>query len=85
MPAEVPAPIANTARKPRRWRKRLIGLLILLGVGVWVAPVAVARTGLRNRIARDALADLRGTVEVGGASLGWFSSLELRDVVVKDA
>lgn len=85
MPPEVPTPAPNPARKPRRWRRCLAGLLVLLGVGAWFAPAVIAHTGVRNRIAQDALADLRGTVEVGGASLGWFSPLELRDVVVKDA
>jgi hypothetical protein len=57
----------------------------LLLVAVWFAPSIIAKTGLRNRIVHDAAAGLRGTVEIGGASLGWFSPVELRDVVVKDA
>jgi hypothetical protein len=56
----------------------------LLLAAVWFAPAVVARTELRNRFARQALADLRGSVTVGGASLGWFSPVELRAVTVKD-
>ncbi|AMV27627.1 hypothetical protein VT84_24710 [Gemmata sp. SH-PL17] len=68
----------------RRWFVRLLPLVTLLLVGAWFAPTIVAKTDLRNRFARKALADVRGSVEVGGASLGWFSSVELRDVVIKD-
>jgi hypothetical protein len=62
----------------------LVGLFVLIVAAVWFAPAVVAKTGLRNRFARQALADLRGTVEVGGASLGWFTPVELRDLTVKD-
>jgi hypothetical protein len=56
----------------------------MLVLCVWFAPVIAAKTGLRNRFAREALANLHGSVEVGGASLGWFSPVELRDVIIKD-
>lgn len=69
----------------RRWPKLLAGLVALLLVVVWFAPAVVAKTTLRNIIVRKAAAGLNGTVEVGGASLGWFSPVELRDVVLKDA
>jgi hypothetical protein len=77
-----PAPVP--ASRLRRWLKRLLPLVALLGLCVTFAPAVVAKTGLRNRIAREALADLRGSVEVGGASLGWFSPIELRDVTIRD-
>jgi hypothetical protein len=64
---------------------RLLAPLALLAVGVWFAPSIVAKTGLRNRVARAALADLRGSVDVGGASFGWLAPVELRDVTVRDA
>ncbi len=72
-------------RKPRRWLRRFAILFVLLAIGVWFAPTIAAKTPLRNRIAREALADLKGTVEVGSASFGWFSPIELRDVAIKDA
>jgi hypothetical protein len=68
----------------RRWLRRVLPLFTLLALGVWFAPAVVAKTGLRNTIARKALADVRGSVEVGGASLGWLSPVELRDVTIKD-
>jgi hypothetical protein len=62
----------------------VLPLFLLALAAAWLAPAVVARTELRNRFAREALADLRGSVTVGGASLGWFSPVELRDVTVKD-
>jgi hypothetical protein len=87
MSAEPPTPPPTTPAKPRRrkWRRRLAGCAVLLLIAAWFAPAIVARSPLRNRIVRGAAADLRGSVEVGGASLGWFSPVELRDVTVKDA
>ncbi|MBX9584097.1 MAG: hypothetical protein K2X87_27675 [Gemmataceae bacterium] len=77
-------PAAPAKLRRRRWPRRAAGLLVLLAVGVWFAPAIAAKTSLPARIVRGAAADLRGTVEVGGASLGWLSPVELRDVVVKD-
>jgi len=57
---------------------------LLLVAGLWFAPLIASKAGLHNRAARQALADFKGTVEIGSASLGWFSSVELHDVVVKD-
>jgi translocation and assembly module TamB len=87
-PPLVPAAPANPAQFPpprrRRWLRRLLPLFTLLVLGTWFAPAIVANTGLRNRLAREALANLHGSVEVGGASLGWFAPIELRDVTLKD-
>jgi hypothetical protein len=62
----------------------MLPLSTLLVLGTWFAPAIVAKTSLRNRLARQALADIRGSVDVGSASLGWFSPVELRDVTVTD-
>ncbi|MFM8272098.1 MAG: hypothetical protein ACKODX_07145, partial [Gemmata sp.] len=87
-----PPPLASqrptvpaTSKGRRRWLYRLLPVPAMLALVVWFAPVVVAKTGLRNRVAREALANVRGSVEIGGASLGWLSPVELRDVVVKDA
>ncbi len=84
-PVKAPPSPSPDPRKKSRWRRRLLSFSILLLIGVWFAPSIIAKTGLRNRIVNDAAAGLRGAVEIGGASLGWFSPVELRDVVVKDA
>lgn len=82
--AAAPAAPAPRPSRLRRWLKRLLPLTVLLVLGTWFAPVVVAKTSLRNRLAQKALADVRGTVDVGSASLGWFSQVELRDVTIKD-
>ncbi len=79
-----PRPIATPKPRRRRWLVRVLPAATLLVLGVWFAPSVVAKTELRNRFARQLLADVRGSVDVGGASLGWFSPVELRDVVIKD-
>lgn len=82
-------PFTSGAAAPRksrrtRWLVRLLPVVTLLLLCVWFAPAVVAKTELRNTFARKALAHVRGSVEVGGASLGWLSPVELRDVVIKD-
>jgi hypothetical protein len=75
--------------RPRRRGRRLLvrlaaaGLLLLLAV--WLAPVVVAKTGLRQAVLARVFADLDGTVTAGGASFGWFSPVELTDVAVADS
>ncbi|MFO0804260.1 MAG: hypothetical protein U0791_14200 [Gemmataceae bacterium] len=79
--AAPPAPV----RKPRRWLRRFVVLLLLLGVAAWFAPAVAALTGAPQRILKDATAELKGTLDVGHVGLSWFAPIELRDVVVKDA
>ncbi|MDY3554978.1 hypothetical protein R5W24_004110 [Gemmata sp. JC717] len=78
-----PQPAARSSRS-KRWLKRLLPLFTLLILVLWLAPTIVAKTPLRNAVARKALADVKGSVEVGGASLGWFAPVELRDISVRD-
>src|SRR4051794_38584735 len=73
-PSPTPAPPKS---RRKRWLVRLLPLVTLLALTVWFAPTIVAKTELRNWFARKALADVRGSVEVGGASLGWLSPVEL--------
>src|SRR6478752_855259 len=77
-PAAAPAPSPRPVSRRRRWLKPLLPL------GAWFAPAVVAKTELRNRFSRQALANLHGSVEVGSASLGWFSPVELRDITIRD-
>ena len=80
-----PSPTIPVAPRRRRWLRFVVPVVVLLAAAAWFAPAVVARTGLRDQFARQALADFRGTVTVGGASLGWLSPVELRDVTVTDA
>ena len=71
--------------KPRHlWRKLALGAFVLLLLAVWFAPAVIAKTSLKDRIAHKALGKLNGTVTIGSASLGWFSTVEMHDVAVID-
>src|SRR4249920_2659898 len=85
LPSQAPQPGTQPPRPRRRlWLKVFVGLFVLLLFLVGAAPTIIAKTGLRNRIARQAASDLNGTLDIGSASLGWFSPIELRDVSVTD-
>ena len=85
LPSQAPQPGTQAPRpRRRRWLKVFVGLFVLLLFLVGAAPTIIAKTGLRNRIARLAVPDLNGTLDIGGASLGWFSPIELRDVSLTD-
>lgn len=60
------------------------GLLLAIGVLTWLAPSIVAMTELRHQILSAALPDYPGRMEVGAASLGWFSPAILQDVQIYD-
>lgn len=81
-------PLAPPRVRPRlrwRWGRRLAVLASLLLAAVGFAPMLATRLGLVDRVAASALADFRGTLRAGGASLGWFTPVEFRDVTVTDA
>jgi hypothetical protein len=56
----------------------------MVALGVWFTPTMIAKTPLRNYFARKALAELRGSIQIGSASLGWFSPLTLREITLAD-
>lgn len=68
----------------RRWPRRLFISSIAVLLFLYFVPTIVARSGLIQRSLNSALMDFNGSVTIGSASLGWFSPVELRDVVVKD-
>ena len=73
-------------RKRRtRWIKVLVAILIL--VALWCRGRADGhRQDRAAKPDREAFAaDLNGSIEIGAASLGWFSSIELRDVTLTDS
>ena len=69
----------------RRRKGRFLAATLAMLLLVWFAPALVAHTPLRHVVAARILSDLRGTVRVGSASLGWFAPVVLRDVEVRDA
>lgn len=78
------APRRRRKKKSHALRNGLIVILLLLGVGVYFAPAIIAGTPLRNSLLQTAL-KLDGTITVGSASLGWFSSVAADDIQIRDA
>ena len=77
------APAAAKAPRRRWWRRTifLVGIPALL----WFAPVIVGFGPILNSIVSMASRDFKGTITVGGASLGWISHIVLHDIEVQDA
>ena len=51
---------------------------------MWLLPIVVAWTPLRNRALAMALPGLNGTITSGSASLGWFSPVVFTEVEIRD-
>src|SRR5438067_1138678 len=68
----------------RRWRFRLAAIAVTLLVLIGLAPTIIARTALRSWVIARAAGDVRGSIHVGAANLGWLSEPELRDVELRD-
>jgi len=81
--SQVPPP-NSPARKPRRWQRRLGTLLLVLLIGLALAPYALNISFLRNSLIRLATLRLRGSLEVGSASLGWFSPPRFEQIALRD-
>ncbi len=69
---------------PRTWPRRLLVLVGLLLVLAWAAPIIAGYTPLVGWACRHAERYIDGSIQVGGASLGWFSPIVLCDVTVRD-
>ena len=73
--------------KPRRshaFRNGCIAMVLLLGVAVFFAPMIIAKTSLRNSLLKSSL-ELDGTITLGATSLGWFSSVVVDNLELRDA
>src|SRR5690348_13440040 len=79
-------PAARAAHPVHRpWRRRIVLLLAALLLALWALPPVVARSPALDLLARRLGARLQGSVRIGGASLGWFSAVVLRDLELYDA
>ena len=80
-------PDSTPTRRRRKRRRWPIGIVVVLlsGVLLWMAPVIVAHTALKQEILSAALADFEGSVTIGAASLGWLSPLAAHDIAAHDA
>jgi len=66
------------------WGRGLVAAALGLTLLIALTPTLVSSTPLLNWLARTAAADLDGQVEIGSASLGWFSPVVLENVAVTD-
>lgn len=64
---------------------RLLVLLLLLGVLAFVAPMLVGSTGAWKSLLASGAPKLAGKIDAASLSLSWFSPIELKGVVVRDA
>ncbi|GIW80932.1 MAG: hypothetical protein KatS3mg105_2739 [Gemmatales bacterium] len=71
----------KTAKKRVLW---LLGTSALLLTIVWIAPILIGHSPLRNNIAKYFFNSIQGTIEVEDASLGWFSTVQLHNVCFRD-
>lgn len=74
----------SSAPRPRRWTRVLIGALVVVGVIVLFAPQIICRTPLLEKLVDWGAAQVRGRVNVGEASLGWFSAPSARSIELTD-
>jgi hypothetical protein len=75
----------SRSRPPRKRRRKSLLLTVLFtAVLVYFAPLLIALTSLREIPLRMVFDGIDGSIQSGGASLGWFSAVEYRDVQVHD-
>ena len=70
-------------RRPRKWKRRLIALTLLLMVGVVAAPTIVANTPLRNLLNNAISAD-GWQIRSERGSLSWIGQQKLQGVSIVD-
>lgn len=74
----------SQVRSPRRWKLAAGVILFVVAAIVWLAPFIIAHSPMLGWIVGIAAGDLDGSVQVGSASLGWFSPVGLSSVEVRD-
>src|SRR5438094_7040248 len=75
---------AEPVKKRRRWPRRLAIALAGYALLMWVLPILLGWTPLRDKPLAMALPGLNGTVTSGSASLGWFSPVVYTNVEIRD-
>jgi translocation and assembly module TamB len=77
------SPKVQKAKRAPRWR--LLSVLAALAVVAWFLPTIIVKTPLLPWVLKLATADVKGSVTVRSASLGWLSPIEVQGIEVKDA
>src|SRR5689334_20933743 len=71
-------------RRAGGFRAKLITLLAVLLILIGVLPIIIAKTALRNVLVSLAIPKDTVRVNIGEASLSWFSAASLSSIEVKD-
>ncbi|MEM8946280.1 MAG: hypothetical protein AAGD11_13990 [Planctomycetota bacterium] len=69
--------------RPKRWRRRLVGLLLLLAAIVAAAPTIVGRTAVRNSLLGQAMPP-GWTIASEQASFGWATRQSITGLTIAD-
>jgi translocation and assembly module TamB len=77
-------PSSQTLPPRRRWKVRRFIIFAAFASFIFFLPEIAAATGMVNRVLAKGAPGLRGSVQIGHASLGWLWPVELRDVVIRD-
>ncbi len=71
-------------RRVRRWLVVAPIVFVAALTILWLAPVIVAHTALRQQILSSLLSDFEGSVTIESASLGWLSPVVANDIQAYD-
>ena len=71
-----------SAPKTGRWK--LLAFVLVLLVGILIAPTVVTKTRLLDRVVHWAAPELDGRLDYGSVKASWFSPLEVHQVTLRD-
>ena len=83
-PPEPKTPPTTPPKAPRKSGCGCMLPLILLAATLGFAPQIVSMTSLRNQVPGLLIAELPPGVEIGSATAGWLSPVQLNDLVIPD-
>lgn len=63
---------------------RPISFVLVLFLVIWLMPIVIGHSPLLNSLLAVGTGDLKGSVTIGSASLGWFSPVTLWNLEVRD-
>lgn len=83
-PPEPKAPPTTPPKAPRKSGCGCMLPLIVLAATLGFAPQIISMTSLRNQVPGLLIAELPPGVEIGSATAGWLSPVQLHDLVIPD-
>lgn len=64
--------------------RRMVAALGLIALAIFLAPIIIAKTPLRQQLVSFAAPELKAEVEIGSANFWWFSPITLSNTKVRD-